>query len=54
MNEKESGNKSLFSGLRDYPNILLERLEKTRKILSQDTCSYQDSNRIPPKFKSAP
>lgn len=53
MNETESGNKSLFSGLREYPNILLQRLEKTRNILSQDMCSYQDSNRAPPKCKPA-
>lgn len=40
MNEKERGSKCLFSGLRDCPDIWLERLGKIMKMLSQDMCSY--------------
>lgn len=36
MNEKERGKKCLCSDLRGYPDILLERLRKTMKLLSQD------------------
>lgn len=54
INEKERGNKRLFSGLRGYPEILLERLKKTMKLLIHDMCPHQDSDRVPQKCKSAP